>query len=195
MAPAKTEETSAPPQIPGGASKTTELPVHPKEESVLTEADRAEIAFTDKYSAPDVYINGKTDTLWFPWIGPIELKPLRMENRTGTFVVALRSPVDAWLGKHRHRGSVTAVTVSGEWRYKEYDWVARPGDYVCENPGTIHTLFVGAGTEIVFTITGSLEFFNEDDSLLSVLDIFSFGKLYYDYCKEKELEPNHGLWF
>ena len=97
------------------------LPEQPRtDESSLKEHERAEIAFVDKYSAPDVYINGNSDTLWFPWIGPIELKPMRMENRTGTFVVGLRSKVAASLGKHRHRGTVTAITMSGEWGYKEY---------------------------------------------------------------------------
>lgn len=116
MAPAKTEDVA-----PTPVSQETKLPERPKEDiSVLNEAERAELAFTDKYSAPDVFINGKKDTLWFPWIGPIELKPLRMENRTGTFVVALRSAVAAGLGKHRHRGSVTAITISGAWGYKEY---------------------------------------------------------------------------
>jgi 2,4'-dihydroxyacetophenone dioxygenase len=68
----------------------------------------------------DVYINGEYDTLWFPWMGSLELKPMRMENRTGTFVVGLRSKVAASLGKHRHRGTVTAITMSGAWGYKEY---------------------------------------------------------------------------
>ncbi|KAJ4244038.1 hypothetical protein NW762_014651 [Fusarium torreyae] len=191
MAPAKTEDVT--PAAP--VSQETKLPERPKEDgSILNEAERAELAFTDKYSAPDVFINGKTDTLWFPWIGPIELKPLRMENRTGTFVVALRSAVAAGLGKHRHRGSVTAITISGAWGYKEYDWTATPGDWVCENPGVIHTLSVEDNTEIIFTITGSLEFLNDDDSMKFTLDVFSFAKMYYDYCKEQGIKPNDALW-
>lgn len=110
--------TTTPDLVPEPVSK---LPERPKEDgSALNEHERDELAFVDKYSAPDVYINAKTDTLWFPWIGPIELKPMRMENRTGTFVVGLRSKVAASLGKHRHRGTVTAITMSGEWGYKEY---------------------------------------------------------------------------
>jgi 2,4'-dihydroxyacetophenone dioxygenase len=110
--------TAPPDLVPEPVSK---LPQRPREDgSALTEHERSEIAFVDRYSAPDVYINEKNDTLWFPWIGPIELKPMRMENRTGTFVVGLRSKVAASLGKHRHRGTVTAITMSGEWGYKEY---------------------------------------------------------------------------
>jgi len=164
-------------------------------DSVLTAKDRAELAFTDKYSSPDVYIDSRKDTLWHPWVGTLELRPLRFETRSGTFVIGLRTPVDAWLGKHRHRGTVTAVTASGNWGYKEYDWIASPGDFVVENPGTIHTLFMGAGSEVVFTVTGSLEFLNDDDSLRETMDVFSFAKMYHDHCQDKGLEPNQKLWY
>lgn len=58
-----------------------------------------------------------------PWLSNLELKPLRFETRTGTFVVVLRILEDTWLGKYRHRGTVTAVTLNGEWNYKEYVFV------------------------------------------------------------------------
>ncbi|KAF9762895.1 hypothetical protein IL306_003288 [Fusarium sp. DS 682] len=179
MAPSQTQDTAEP------AQKSADLLEHPKGESILTNKDRKALIFTDKHSSPDVYVNSSKDTLWHPWTGTLELKPLRFETRSGSFVIGLRTPVDCWLGKHRHRGTVTAVTLSGNWRYKEYDWVAGPGDYVVENPGTIHTLFMGAGAEVVFTITGSLEFFNDDDSLRETMDIFSFAELYHDHCEEK----------
>jgi hypothetical protein len=116
MAPSTTQDLVPEPV----ASQQTKLAERPKDGSALNEQEREELAFVDKYSAPDIYINSKSDTLWFPWIGPIELKPMRMENRTGTFVVGLRSKVAASLGKHRHRGTVTAITMAGEWGYKEY---------------------------------------------------------------------------
>jgi 2,4'-dihydroxyacetophenone dioxygenase len=97
-------------------SSSDELSTKP----MFNEKDRAEIVFCEKYSATDVYINGEDATCWHPWTGTLELKPLRFDTQTGTFVVLLKTPVDAWLGKHRHRGTVTAVTISGEWNYKEY---------------------------------------------------------------------------
>jgi hypothetical protein len=54
---------------------------------------------------------------------------------------------------------------------------------------------MGAGSEVVFTITGSLEFFNDDDSLRETMDIFTFSKMYYDHCEEKGIEPNEKLWY
>ena len=67
-------------------------------------------------------------------------------------------------GQARHRGVVTAVTIQGEWGYFEYDWNARKGDYVVENPGTIHTLRMGDDAQVAYTVNGSIEFFNDDDS-------------------------------
>lgn len=100
-----------------------DLPARPapaKKESKLTPLERSELALADKYSSPDVFISGERDTCWHPWTANLELKPLRFETRSGTFVVVLRSLEDTWLGKHRHRGTVTAVTLNGEWNYKEY---------------------------------------------------------------------------
>ncbi|RAL06929.1 2,4'-dihydroxyacetophenone dioxygenase family protein [Aspergillus homomorphus CBS 101889] len=163
--------------------------------SVPSVKDDPETQFVALHTAPDVYINAKNDTCWLPWVGTIELKPYRFEARSGQFVVGLRSPVDACLGKHRHRGPVTAVTVAGSWRYKEYQWIAHPGDYVVENPGTIHTLYISGGSEVVFTINGSIEFFDDNDQLKQTMDIFSFAKLYYDHCEKVGIQPNPGLWY
>lgn len=73
-----------------------------------------------------------------------------------------------------------------------YDWVARPGDYVVENPGTIHTLHMSKGAEVVFTVSGSLEFFHDDDSLKNTMDVFRYAHM---YCKARGQKPNDGLWY
>lgn len=162
--------------------------------SKLSDLDRAELAVVEKYAAPDRYIH-KDETPWYPWAGPIEIKLLRVDNRIGEFVVALRTAEDAVLGKHRHRGPVTAVTLAGAWEYFEYDWVARPGDYVRENPGTIHTLHVMPDTEIVFTIQGSIEFLNDDDTLNNTMDVWSFLHLYEAFCQKNGLEVNERIFY
>ena len=110
-------------------------------------------------------------------------------------MLGLRSAEDAVLGKHRHRGVVTAVTLRGAWEYFEYDWMARPGDYVRENPGTIHTLHVLAGTEIVFTIDGSIEFLHDDDTLKNTMDVWSFLYLYQEHCTARGLAFNERIFY
>jgi len=114
MAPGLIETT-----LPEHATQKKSGDVLEKPKSKLTALEKAELGLADRYSSPDVYISGEKDTCWHPWQENLELKPLRFETRTGTFVVVLRSSEDTWLGKHRHRGSVTAVTLKGEWNYKE----------------------------------------------------------------------------
>lgn len=114
MALSKNEDMSAP---------ASEMPEHSQSgnnTSVLTKKQQDEYAFVDKYSATDVYINADKDTSWFPWTANMELKPLRFDTKSGTFVMAMRSLGDGQLGKHRHRGSVSAVTIAGQWGYKEW---------------------------------------------------------------------------
>ncbi len=159
-----------------------------------TDLERAELAVVGRYAAPDRYL-AKDETPWFPWVGPIEIRIVRIDNRTGQFVVGLRSTEDAVLGKHRHRGSVTAVTAKGQWEYYEYDWVARPGDFVRENPGTIHTLHIFENTEICFVVDGTIEFLNEDNTLNNAMDAWSFVHLYEEYCRQNGLELNEKIFY
>src|SRR5580692_8056590 len=100
--------------------------------SVLTEHDFREIALVKQYGAPDVYINAE-EAGWHPWVNGLMIKPYRYETKSGSFVFVLWAPKAAVLGKHRHRGVVTAVTMQGDWGYFEYDWTAHKGDYVVEN--------------------------------------------------------------
>ena len=150
--------------------------------SVLTEDDLRELGLVKQYGVVDVYINGE-EAGWHPWVNGLMIKPYRYETKNGSWVFVLWAPKASVLGKHRHRGVVTAVTMEGDWGYFEYDWVARQGDYVVENPGTIHTLRMGDGAKVAYTVTGSIEFFNDDDSLRNTMDVFSFIDLYVKHCK------------
>ena len=79
-----------------------------------------ELDIANQMGAPDHYLDAENDTEWYHWTGSIYVKPIRFENRTGTYVVKLRTEPDAELGKHRHRGEVRAYTVKGNWGYHEY---------------------------------------------------------------------------
>jgi 2,4'-dihydroxyacetophenone dioxygenase len=155
---------------------------------------RAEMAIVEEYAADDRYISER-ELPWFPWVGDIEIKVLRADNRNGQFVLGLRSAVDAVLGKHRHRGTVTAVILRGRFEYFEYDWIASPGDYVRENPGAIHTLHIFEDSEIVFTIDGSIEFLNDDETLNNTMDMWSFVHLYAKFCEGNGIELNKRIFY
>ncbi|KXT18456.1 hypothetical protein AC579_8191 [Pseudocercospora musae] len=79
-----------------------------------------------------------------------------MESRKGCYIIKLKTGLHAELGKHRHRGE------------------GKPGDYITEMPGTIHTLYMGENSEVIFDVTGSIEFFNDDNTLRETMDGFSF---------------------
>ncbi|EME80949.1 uncharacterized protein MYCFIDRAFT_26509 [Pseudocercospora fijiensis CIRAD86] len=143
----------------------------------------------------DVYINGEDDTCWYHWTGRIYVKILRMENRKGCYIIKLKTGPHAELGKHRHRDEVRAYTIAGNWGYHEYSWKGKPGDYVTEMPGTIHTLYMGENSEVIFDVTGSIEFFNDDNTLRETMDGFSFWRMYEEHCKENNLKVNTGLWY
>jgi len=162
--------------------------------SGLSERETAELKLAETFGGGNHYISGD-ELPWTPWIGAIEIKVMRVDNRTGQLVMALRSKDDVVLGKHRHRGAVTAVTLKGAWEYHEHDWIARPGDYVREDPGTIHTLHIMPGAEIIYTIDGSIEFLNEDDTLDYVMDVWSFLKLYEDFCGLQKIALNKNIFY
>ncbi len=99
------------------------------------------------------------------------------------------------LGRHRHRGPVSGFVLEGSWRYLEYDWIARPGGYVHESPGVIHTLVSDDpnGMKTVFWLNGSLEFYDDDDNLTDTFDVFWYIDHYLSYCKEHGLPINDAL--
>jgi 2,4'-dihydroxyacetophenone dioxygenase len=70
--------------------------------------EKKEDIIADRLGAKDMYIDGEKDTCWYNWTGSIWVKPLRFENRTGTYVIVLKTDPHAELGKHRHRGEVRA---------------------------------------------------------------------------------------
>ena len=88
-----------------------------------------------------------------------------------------------------------SYTVRGNWGYHEYDWVGKPGDYVTEVPGTIHTLYMGEQSEVMFNVVGSIEFYNDDNTLREIMDGFSFWRMYEEHCEKKGVKPNKGLWY
>lgn len=175
---------------------TAQPEVAPREPvaSNMNDLDRAELAVVERYAATDRYVSGD-ELAWFPFADTFEIKLYRMDNRSGDYVIALRSAVDGVVGKHRHRGPVSAVTVRGSWGYFEYDWVAKPGDFVRENPGTIHTLYMREGTEVLYTLNGSIDFLNDDETLAVTMDGWSFVHQYAEYCKEKGIEFNERIFY
>jgi 2,4'-dihydroxyacetophenone dioxygenase len=110
----------------------------------------------------------------FPWANWIlvEVKLLRIAEDGGSYTLMTRMPPGTRLPKHRHMGPVTGFTISGSWRYLEYDWVASKDSFIYEPPGSVHTLVV-SGDEpalVIFEIAGGLVLFDENDNIVGYED-------------------------
>src|SRR5689334_7493088 len=104
---------------------------------------------------PDLHL-GEDEGTWVPYQNGVELRYLMFDLREGTWANILRTKGPAKLGRHRHSGPITGYRIKGSWGYREYDWVARKGSYIRENPGVIHTLYCDdpEGMEVFFIASG-----------------------------------------
>ena len=66
---------------------------------------------------------------------------------------------------HHHHGEVHAWTISGTWGYREYPWQATVADYIYEEAGSTHTLFVPADMAepavVLFVIDGAQDYLDD----------------------------------
>jgi 2,4'-dihydroxyacetophenone dioxygenase len=97
---------------------------------------------------------------WVPQVEGVFFRPLRICLKEGKWTNLLRISRRGTINLHRHLAAVEAWVIKGEWRYLERDWVARPGTYVFEPPGDIHTLVNTGQEEMVtlFSIHGPIEY-------------------------------------
>jgi len=165
--------------------------------STATEKSKMEQlnAMVHEFGRPDVQIAADEEiSPYVPFFPNVYIRHLAFDVRNNYYVNVLWVKQGGMLGRHRHRGVVTACTLEGSWRYLEYDWVARPGSYVRESPGVTHTLMSDEGMKTMFFMNGSLEFYDEQDNVTDTLDVFWFIHHYVTYCREKGIPLNEKLW-
>jgi len=150
----------------------------------------------EKYSRPDVFVApGEQASPWIPFIENVFIRHLSFDVRNNSYVNILRVDSGGRLGRHRHRGPVSGLCLEGSWRYLEYDWVAEPGGYVHENPGAIHTLVSEnpAGMKTLFWMNGALEFFDEEDNITDIFDVFWYINHYVSHCEQNNLPVDNAM--
>ena len=54
---------------------------------------------------------------------------------------------------------------------------------------------MGEQSEVMFNVVGSIEFYNDDNTLREIMDGFSFWRMYEEHCQQNGLKPNLGLWY
>jgi 2,4'-dihydroxyacetophenone dioxygenase len=145
--------------------------------------------FTEMFALPDRAID--IDRLpWVPQSDRVWFKPVRFDLSTGRWINLLKVTPGGKVNRHRHTGGqVMAYTIQGEWRYLEREWKARPGTFVYEPPGDIHTLVVDGDVEMItmFILEGTVQYLNDQDEVFYQDDVFTKLKLYKEYCQANNI--------
>lgn len=124
-----------------------------------------------------------------------QLKLLQVRPREGLWIIRTRFQPGYVVQTHKHTGPVWGYTVSGAWKYKEYDYVNRPGSFLYEPAGSIHTLMTPATnteiTDVWFHMYGSNLNLDDDGNIVSVTDGTSAYQGYMHMCEAQGLpRPN-----
>ena len=125
-----------------------------------------------------------------PWVALPDgslLQLLQVDLNQNLWVVRNRLKPGFCIDTHYHTGPVFAVTLSGEWFYKEYpDKVNKAGSYLYEPAHSIHTLTVAADAKedavVWFAIFGSNVNIDDKGNVTSVLDAATLLKVYRLLC-------------
>src|SRR5262245_12921450 len=123
------------------------------------------------------------------------LKVLQVREREGLWIIQTIFPAGYEVQTHKHTGPVWGYTVSGAWKYKEYDYVNRAGSFLYEPAGSIHTLMVPADTvgvtDVWFQIYGANLNLDADGNITLVTDASTVLRSYMNRCEQQGLpRPN-----
>ena len=99
------------------------------------------------------------------------LKVIQIDRGQGLWVIENVFQDGYAVPTHKHTGPVWGFTVSGAWKYAEYDYVNRAGSVLYEPAGSVHTLqCIEDETRVWFHMTGSNLNLGPDGRIESVVD-------------------------
>ncbi len=111
------------------------------------------------------------------------LKVLQVREDEGLWIIENVFQKGYVLNAHRHTGPVFGYTVSGAWKYKEYDYVNRAGSFLYEPAGSIHTLeCIEDNTRVWFQMYGVNLDLDEAGNVVKVSDGAAALAGYYALC-------------
>jgi len=148
----------------------------------------------DRHALVEGYFDASEETSpWIPFLPNIWLRHLSFDIRNNVSVHIMRATAGGCLGRHRHRAQVTGYVLKGSLRYAEYDWVAKAGDFFHESPGRTHTLMTDEGMETLFHLGTPIEFLDDEDRILEIVDVFWMIDHYTSHCEKRGLPVNQQL--
>ncbi len=124
--------------------------------------------------------------------GGNKLRLLQVKRSEGLWIVENIFQAGYEVQTHRHTGPVWGYTVSGAWKYKEYDYVNRAGSFLYEPAGSIHTLqSIEDNTRVWFHMYGANLNLDANGKVDSVSDGIVTLEFYRAACEAQGLgKPN-----
>ena len=114
---------------------------------------------------------GADDLPWVDIGDGSKLKVLQVKATEGLWIVQNIFQAGYTVPTHRHTGPVWGYTISGAWRYKEYEYVNRAGSFLYEPAGSVHTLeCVEDDTNVWFQMYGANLNLDAEGNIESVFD-------------------------
>ncbi|PPE75315.1 cupin [Solimonas fluminis] len=141
---------------------------------------------------------GLIDVESLPWVPftpyspDVLLKYIKLDPVRGEMVVLLKAPGGMQMPRHHHTGTVIVYTLSGQWKYREHDWVATPGSVVYETASTEHTpVAMPEGGEVLALniIVGELVYLDQEDRVIAIENWKTSMQRYLAYCQANGIEP------
>jgi quercetin dioxygenase-like cupin family protein len=87
--------------------------------------------------------------------GGNKLKVIQVDVAEGLWIVENIFQTGYAVQTHRHTGPVYGYTMSGAWKYREYEYVNRAGSFLFEPAGSVHTLeCIEDDTQVWFQMYG-----------------------------------------
>ncbi len=132
------------------------------------------------------------DLPWVPQGDRVWFKPLRFDLANGRWVNLLKVTGGGKVNRHRHSGGqVLGFCIQGSWHYEERAWVARPGTFVYEPPGDIHTLVVDGAEDMMtlFLLEGVIQYLDDDNNVIYQDDVFTKLERYLSFCRKHNIPP------
>lgn len=119
--------------------------------------------------------------------------PLMFNLAAGITANIIRYPNPGVIGRHVHDGPVYAWTLEGSWYYPEHKhrWIARPGTFIWEPAGDIHTLVTEGVMTAFFVMHGGLTTIDEDGNATGCENVVSLLEYCNRYYRDIGMPANY----
>ena len=159
----------------------------------LTIPAKFDYLFQSANPIPGFAVDEADAGLWIPYEAGASNRFLMFDLNANSFALILRCEPGTVIDRHHHTGAVVGYCLAGSFKYKESDWIARPGTFIYERPGETHTFQVVGEETLVsfFHIMGPYIMLDENNKQIDYLDAFRVLEYCRRFYRENGLDPSY----